>query len=97
LSKEVEQQLNSEEFRHLKNEWKFQVKAEKTYDIEYERRRYSGLDKVYGKLKVASGNLEERTFLAVVEDCEPQMGNEDLILCKRGSLISKSWIVKNIG
>ena len=68
LSKEVEQQLNSEEFRRLKNEWKFQVKAEKTYDIEYDRRRYTGLDKVYGKLKVASGNLEERTFLAVVED-----------------------------
>jgi len=25
------------------------------------------------------------------------MGNEDLILCKKGSLISKSWIVKNVG
>jgi len=29
LSEEVEQQLNSEEFKKLKNEWKFQVKAEK--------------------------------------------------------------------
>ena len=25
------------------------------------------------------------------------MGNEDLILCKKGALISKSWIVKNVG
>lgn len=25
------------------------------------------------------------------------MGNEDMILCKKGSLISKSWIVKNVG
>ena len=25
------------------------------------------------------------------------MGNEDMILCKKGSLISKSWILKNVG
>jgi hypothetical protein len=25
------------------------------------------------------------------------MGNKDVILCKRGSLISKSWIMKNVG
>lgn len=25
------------------------------------------------------------------------MSNEDVILCKKGSLISKSWIVKNVG
>jgi hypothetical protein len=39
--------LNSEEFMQLKKEWQFQIKAEKCYDKEYDRKRYSGLDKVY--------------------------------------------------
>ena len=97
MSNELQEQLNSEEFRELKKEWQFQVKAEKCYDKEYERRRYSGLDKVYCKLRVARGNPEERALLAIVENEEPKMGNDDVILCKKGSLISKSWIVKNVG
>lgn len=97
LSKEVQKQLNSEEFEELKKEWGFQVKAEKCFDLEYNRRRYSGLDKVYWKLRVATGNKEERDKLAMVEINEPQMGNDDIILWKQGSLISKSWIVKNVG
>lgn len=93
----MQEKLDSEEFKQLKKEWQFQVKAEKCYDKEYDRRRYTGLDKVYCKLRVASGNVEERAKLAVVEEGEPKMGNEDIILCKKGSLISKSWIVKNVG
>lgn len=73
------------------------MKAEKWYDKEYDRRRYTGLDRVYWKLRVASGHPEERAKLAVVESNEPKMGNDDMILCKKGSLISKSWIVKNVG
>lgn len=97
ISKELQQHLNSEEFRKLKKEWQFQVKAEKCYDKEYERRRYTGLDRMYCKLRVASGHPEERAKLAIVENNEPKMGNDDIILCKKGSLISKSWIVKNVG
>lgn len=97
LSKELQDQLNSEEFKELKKEWQFQVKAEKCFDKEYDRKRYSGLDKVYAKLRVASGHPEERAKLAIVEDSEPNMGNSDVILCKKGSLVSKSWIVKNVG
>lgn len=97
LSKEVQKQLSSKEFLQLKKEWQFQVKAEKCFDKEYDRRRYSGLDKVYARIKVASGNIEERTKLAEIEENEKYMGNQDIIFCKRGSLISKSWIVKNVG
>lgn len=97
ISEELQQHLESEDFRELKKEWQFQVKAEKCYDKEYDRRRYSGFDKVYCKLRVASGHPEERAKLAAVEDSEPKMGNDDVILCKKGSLISKSWIVKNVG
>jgi len=52
---------------------------------------------VYCKLRVASGHPQERRKLAIVESEEPKMGNDDVILCKKGSLISKSWIVKNVG
>jgi len=97
ISKELQQHLDSDEFRKLKKEWQFQVKAEKCYDKEYDRRRYTGLDRMYCKLRVASGHPEERAKLANVEDNEPKMGNDDIILCKKGSLISKSWIVKNVG
>lgn len=81
----------------LKKEWQFQVKAEKCYDKEYDRKRYTGLERVCAKFKVASGNTDERAKLAEVEDKEPKMGNNDMILCQKGSLISKSWIVKNVG
>lgn len=97
ISEELQQHLESEEFRELKKEWQFQVKAEKCYDKEYDRRRYTGFDKVYSKIRVASGNSEERAKLAIVEDSDMKFSNEDVILCKKGSLISKSWIVKNVG
>jgi hypothetical protein len=97
VSKEFQTHLNSEEFMQLKKEWQFQIKAEKCYDKEYDRKRYSGLDKVYWKLKVASGHPEERAKLAEIDENEPRMGNKDVILCKTGSLISKSWIMKNVG
>lgn len=48
-------------------------------------------------MKVMSGNFDERSKLAIVETQEPLMGNTDIIFCKRGSLISKSWVVKNVG
>jgi len=97
ISKELQQHLQSEEFRQLKNDWQFQVKAEKWFDKEDNRRRYTGLDKVYSKIRVASGNQEERAKLAIVEDSDTKFSNNDVILCKKGSLISKSWIVKNVG
>ena len=97
LSKQVQDSLNSAEFLQLKKEWQFQVKAEKCFDKEYDRKRYAGLDRAYCKMKVMSGNQEERLKLAMVETEEALMGNTDIIFCKRGSLISKSWIVKNVG
>jgi len=97
LSKSTLDHINTETFAKLRRECNFQIKAEVCLDKEDDRKQYNGIVKFMGKFKFASGNQVERAKIAVVETKEPFVGNEDLILCKKGSLISKSWIVKNVG
>lgn len=45
LSSNIQQKLTEFELIQLKKEWQFQVKAEKCFDKEYDRKRYMGLNK----------------------------------------------------
>ena len=66
----------------IKKELQFQIKADVCFDKESNRKKYKGFSKILSKIKLANGNQQERAKLAVVEEHEPNVGNQDLILCK---------------